>query len=160
VLRILEDVHEGVEAIIGRVAAPHRLDAAGAARALPAEAGDLQRRPDQTDCGLHHEFSRLKGERLADIRSRRRRTDACLIGLHQEARDAGRIDPALDVNLAAHCVFAPGVRMYTYFKPHGSVSTGALAELLVELTLHGLSGAMVEERAAGGGRPRRAQASA
>ncbi len=141
-LRILEDVHEGVEAIIDGVAARGDLPPLGRLELYLREQVAFNARRITEIAVYHHEFSRLTGERLLDIRRRRRRTDAWLVSLLEEARQAGQLDSRVDAQLAAQCVFAPIVGMYTFFKPGGAVSVSALSDHLVDVTLYGLVGAM------------------
>jgi AcrR family transcriptional regulator len=141
-LRILEDVHEGVEAIIESVAARSDLPPLGRLELYLREQVAFNARRINEIAVYHHEFSRLTGEHLADIRRRRRRTDAWLVGLLEEARQARQLDPQVDPQLAAQCVFAPVVAMYTFFKPDGAGSVAAFADHLVDVTLYGLVGAM------------------
>jgi AcrR family transcriptional regulator len=156
-LRILEDVHEGVEAIIDRVAARSELSPLERLELYLREQVAFNAERINEIAVYHHEFSRLTGVRLSDIRRRRRRTDAWLVALLEEARQADELDAGVDPQLAAQCVFAPVVGMYTYFKPGGPISAPALSDFLVEFTLCGLGGVLRGANgspAAGRARPR------
>ena len=87
----------------------------------------------------HHEWHRLEGDRLNEIRHRRRQQELTVIGLLDEAKRDNAIPQDLDSRLGAASVFAIVIWPYTWYRP-GTVTPGRLAAFCAEFTRNGLRG--------------------
>jgi AcrR family transcriptional regulator len=87
----------------------------------------------------HHDWQLLQGERLADVRGRRRDQAQAVVAVLEEARSRGDVPADLDPQLAARCAFAAIIWPYTWYRP-GSVSPERLAEFCAQFVLGGLTG--------------------
>jgi TetR/AcrR family transcriptional regulator, cholesterol catabolism regulator len=139
--RILEDVHEGVQEIMDRVAERDDLGALERLELYVREQVAYNARHIKEIAVYYHDLGRLTGDRLADIRRRRRKSEEWVIGLIEEAQARGEVDPDLDTRLAASCIFAPIAWMYTWFRPGRGASANRLGDFVAEFILNGLTGA-------------------
>jgi AcrR family transcriptional regulator len=137
--RIVGDVHAAVQ---------EKLDEACARTDLPALRRLLLFVENQVDYNAHHvtriavyhhEWHRLEGDRLRDIRARRREQELAVIGLIDEARRDGDVPDDLDVKLAANSVFAVTIWPYTWYR-RGTVAPARLARFCADFVLNGLRG--------------------
>jgi AcrR family transcriptional regulator len=87
----------------------------------------------------YHDFGRLEGDRLAEVRGRRRRQEQIVIDLLEQARRSGDVHPELDTELAARFVFAPMIWIYTWYR-EGTLSPEALAGFCADFVLNGVRG--------------------
>ncbi len=74
----------------------------------------------------HHEWRRLQGEQLADIKRRRHDHALALHGALEKAQDAGELAPGLDLDLVLNHIFAVIIWPYTWFHEGGPVTPQAL----------------------------------
>lgn len=138
--RIVDDVHEGVQKVIDDVDARTDLGPLERVELYIREQVAFNARHIKEITVYHHEFPRLAGDRLTEIKRRRKRSEEWLIRLLKEAQEAGDLDPELNARLAAKCVFAPIVWMYTWYQPGRGVSAAALGKFVADFSLHGLVG--------------------
>jgi AcrR family transcriptional regulator len=138
--RIIDGVHEDVQAIVDEVAAltdepPLDRLATYVRKQVEYNARNLKR-----IAVYYHDFARLDEKRLADIRKRRRSHEEFVVGLLGEAQKAGDVAPEFDLRLGARCAFATIIWMYTWYRPGGDVSGRALGEFCAQFVLNGVQG--------------------
>jgi AcrR family transcriptional regulator len=138
--RIVDAVHQDVQQIVDEVAArtdepPLDRLADYVRRQVEYNARNLKR-----IAVYYHDFERLSDERLADIRKRRRQHEQFVTGLLGEAQERGDLAADLDLRLAAKCVFATIIWMYTWYRPGGNVSGKALGDFCARFVLDGVRG--------------------
>jgi len=86
----------------------------------------------------HHEWRRLEGERLKEIRARRRAHGAAMTGLLEQAKAAAEIDPDMNLELALNNIFAITIWPYTWYREGGSITPEELSEFCANLVYNGL----------------------
>lgn len=135
--RIIDDVHNIVQA---------KLDDACDRADLPAFERLLMFVTDQVGYNArhvpqiavyHHEWLRLEGDRLSEIRQRRRQQELTVIGLLEEAKREKTAPSALDTKLGAASVFAVIIWPYTWYRP-GSITPAELASFCAGFIKNGL----------------------
>ena len=87
----------------------------------------------------HHEWLRLDGERLEEVRRRRRQQEKQVIRLVEDAKRSGEVPADVDAKLAAASVFAVTIWPYTWYRP-GQISPAKLATFCADFVLNALSG--------------------
>lgn len=138
--RIVEQVHESVQEIMAAVDARDDLTPLGRLDAYVQEqvlnnARNLRR------IGVYYQDrARLSPERFAEIRRWRRAQERHVIGLVEDAASAGEVPADIDTRLAANCVFAVVIWMYTWYRPGGATSARTLAEFCSRFVIAGLTG--------------------
>jgi TetR/AcrR family transcriptional regulator, cholesterol catabolism regulator len=137
--RIVEDVHEGVQAIADAVSGRLDLSPLERLRLYVRQQVAYNARHVAEISVYYHDVDRLTGARLADIKQRRRKSEEWLVSLLKQAQECGELDRNLDTRLAAKCIFAPIVWMYTWFQPGRSLSAAALGDFCAEFILNGLT---------------------
>jgi len=88
----------------------------------------------------HHDWQRLEGERLEQIKAERREHHARMRALLEEARAAGDIPETANLDLVLNHVFAVTVWPYTWYRPGGPFTPTELAETGAAFVRAGLSG--------------------
>jgi AcrR family transcriptional regulator len=136
---IVEDVHGDVQAILDAAVARTELPPLERFAAYVEEQVEYNAHNIEKISVYYHEWLRLGGDRLAQVRSRRRRQEQMVVELLIQARDAGEIRADIDVKVAARCAFATIIWPYTWYRP-GSISAARLAEFCVDFVLNGVSG--------------------
>jgi TetR/AcrR family transcriptional regulator, cholesterol catabolism regulator len=86
----------------------------------------------------YQDLRRLTGERLDDIRRRRRAQERAVIGLIEEAQERGDIPSDMKPALASHCVFATIIWPYTWYRQRGAISRDELARACADYALRGI----------------------
>lgn len=88
----------------------------------------------------HNDWRRLKGDRLADIRRRRKYESRVVLRLLEEAKERGDVAEELDTKLAASCVFATIIWPHAWYRA-GGVDPKRLAAFYSDFILRGVMGA-------------------
>lgn len=88
----------------------------------------------------HNDWRRLKGDRLADIRRRRKYESRVVLELLEEAKKRGEVAESLDTKLAASCVFATIIWPHAWYRA-GGVDPKRLAGFYADFILRGVTGA-------------------
>lgn len=65
----------------------------------------------------HHEWRRLEGKRLDEVRSSRQQYDQDLASLIMQARDEGDLPEGVDIKLVANAILAVICWPYTWYRP-------------------------------------------
>jgi AcrR family transcriptional regulator len=135
--KIIEEVHDDVERIMKEAlddttVGPLDRLAAYARRQVEYNARNVER-----IAVYYHEWERLEESLLAEVRKKRRVHEKIVIGLLEEAKTVGDIDPDVDTRLAANCVFGTIIWPYTWYRP-GKFSPRELAEFCVTFMLAGV----------------------
>jgi TetR/AcrR family transcriptional regulator, cholesterol catabolism regulator len=138
--RIVEQVHESVQQIMASIEERHDLTPLQRLEAYVREqviynAANLRR-----ISVYYQDRARLSPARSAEIRRWRRNQERAVIGLIEQAAAAGEVPADIDTRLAANCVFAVVIWMYTWYRPGGPTSARALAEFSARFVLEGLTG--------------------
>jgi hypothetical protein len=87
----------------------------------------------------YQDRARLSPARFAEIRRWRRAQERFVVALIEEAQAAGEVPEDTDSRLAANCVFAVIVWMYTWYRPGGTISPRTLAEFCARFVIDGLT---------------------
>jgi AcrR family transcriptional regulator len=88
----------------------------------------------------YREIGRLNDERRDKIRSQRRHHHKVVSDLLAQAQADGEIGPAVDVNLASHCMFATVNWIYTWWRADRKLTEEKVAESCVDFVLAGIPG--------------------
>ena len=87
----------------------------------------------------HHEWRRLEGARLKDVRSRRQEYDQELASLIAQVRDEGCLTADVDLRLVANNILAVVCWPYTWYRP-ADLTPRALADFGAAFVRSALSG--------------------
>jgi AcrR family transcriptional regulator len=115
--RVLDEIHDGVDAVLEEVRAlpglpPLERLGAYVERQVAHNAVHLQ--PISV---YYHDLEQLSERHLSAIEARRRVHERFVVELIAEAQAGGEADPALDPKIAANCVFATLIWTYRWFRP-------------------------------------------
>jgi TetR/AcrR family transcriptional regulator, cholesterol catabolism regulator len=137
--RLLEQVHDEVDAILAAV------------EAEPGEPAPLERLAEyvrrQTRHSLenlarlsvyYHDIDHLSPERQRAILDRRAPHEAYVTRLIEEAQAAGEANAAVEARLLSNCVFATIIWTYQWFRPRGVASAQAAAEACARYAVAGI----------------------
>jgi TetR/AcrR family transcriptional regulator, cholesterol catabolism regulator len=138
--RIVDDVHRDVQSTLDEATSAEDLAPLERLAQFARKQVEYNARNVKKIAVYHHEWTRLEGDRLADVRRRRRQQEQAVIALLDEAKERGELDPQLDVKLASACVFATIIWPYTWYRP-GSTSPDKLSQYCADFILHGVVGA-------------------
>jgi AcrR family transcriptional regulator len=142
--RIVEQVHESVQAIMTSVEARSDLTPLARLDAYVQEQVVYNARNLRRISVYYQDRARLSPTRFAEIRRWRRTQERYVVSLIEEAAAAGEVPADIDTRLAANCVFAVVIWMYTWYRPGGSTSAKALAEFCARFVLEGLTAGRLE----------------
>lgn len=138
--RIVQEVHEDVEAIIRTALARTELPPLERLGGYLRDQVDYNARNIKRVRVYYHDYEQLSAANLGRVRESRRRNEQEIIDLLQEAQDAGEIPAESDVRLATNTAFAAIIWMYTWFKPRGGVSGRAYGDFCANFVVSGLRG--------------------
>jgi TetR/AcrR family transcriptional regulator, cholesterol catabolism regulator len=138
--RIVEQVHESVQQIVDDVESAseltplERIDRYVQAQIL-YNARNLRR-----ISVYYQDRARLSPARLTEIRAWRRGQERFVVALVEDAAAAGQVPSDIDTRLAANCIFAVVIFMYTWYRPGGTTSAKALAQFCSSFVIDGITG--------------------
>lgn len=139
--RIVEGVHTSVTEIFEAAAAREDLTALERV-VLYVRTQLLHNAAHVTELTVYHrDWLRLDGDRLEEIKKRRRAHEARLRALLEEARTAGEIPGSTDLRLAMRHTFAVTIWPYTWYHPSESITPADLADSAAAYVRAGLSSA-------------------
>ncbi|MGO4689480.1 TetR/AcrR family transcriptional regulator [Glaciibacter sp. 2TAF33] len=87
----------------------------------------------------HHEWRRLSGEYLDEMKRLRHANTVKVRGLLVEATELGELAPALNVDLTVRHVLGIATYTYTWYQPGGPITTDELVDYAVRLVRRALS---------------------
>jgi TetR/AcrR family transcriptional regulator, cholesterol catabolism regulator len=151
-VRILEEVHEQVSEILAEVVARTDLSPVERLSLYVRRQVEYNARNVRKITVYYHDFKRLSGPRLANIRRQRRDHEQFLIDLLDEAVKCGEVHSELNTELAARATFATIIWPYTWYRSEGPISAQRLADFCGDFVLNGVRGQPV---APAPSRPRR-----
>lgn len=135
--RLLDQVHEEVDAILAEVQALPDLTP------LERLAEYVRREVDNNLRNLarisiyYHEMDRLGDERRRQILARRAVHTRFVVDVIREAQKAGEADASVDPRIAANCVFATIIWTYRWYRP-GRWKRDAVADQCAAFAVRGL----------------------
>ena len=137
---LLDEVHEGVGAVLAEVEATEGLGplerlAMYVRRQILYNLDNIQRVSI-----YYHDMDRLSKDRLAILRERRKEHERFVATQLREAQKAGLADASLDPLIMTNCTFAAIIWTYRWYKPHGAVSRERIADMCTEFVLKGVQG--------------------
>jgi AcrR family transcriptional regulator len=147
-VRILEDVHEQVSEILVEVVARTDLTPLERLSLYVRRQVEYNAKNVRRIAVYYHEFRRLSGTRLTNLRRQRREHEQFLVDLLDQAVEAGEVHRDLDTDLAARATFATIIWPYTWYHAEGSISAQELADFSVDFVLNGVRGNPRNHRAA------------
>lgn len=139
--RLLEELHDEVQAILEEVAAVEGLK--------PLERLELYVR-EQVLFNLenlprvavyYNDYERLSPDRRAQIIARRRLHERYVTEVIEEAQRDGEANPALDARLLSNFIHGAFIWTYRWYRPGGKVSREKVAGTCAEFALRGVVGA-------------------
>ncbi|CAN5211131.1 TetR/AcrR family transcriptional regulator [soil metagenome] len=135
--KIVSDVHTDVHAILEDVCGRADLPPLERVAAF-VEAQVVYNTQHVTRISVyHHEWQHLDGERLTEIRMRRRQAENMMVELLQEAQEVGSVAEDIDPKLAAFSIFAVVIWPYTWYRP-GSIAPTRLAKFSSDFVMRAL----------------------
>ena len=137
-VRILEDVHEQVGALLAEMEARSDLGPLDRLSFYVRRQVDYNARNVRKIAVYYHEFKQVGDVRLADIRRQRRQHEQCIVDVLQEAVDAGEARPDLDTDLAARAAYATMIWPYTWYRSEGRMSAQQLADFCADFVIAGV----------------------
>lgn len=87
----------------------------------------------------HHEWRRLSGEYLDEMKRLRRANTMKVTGLLVEATELGELAPALNVDLTVRHVLGIATYTYSWYQPDGPITTDELVDYAVRFVRRALS---------------------
>jgi AcrR family transcriptional regulator len=138
--RVLEDVHEQAKHILDDVGA---MDAPPLDRLAAYLRGHVEfnLRNLEKVAVYYHDFTLLAPERRAVILEQRKQYERFVVGLIDEARQAGDVASDLDPRIAAYSALGMVNWVYTWYRPVGEAAPEELANLIAEIIVGGLRAA-------------------
>jgi AcrR family transcriptional regulator len=137
--RLLEETHDDVHQILEDVAAREDLE--------PLDRIELyvRRQIEYNIDNLarvsvyYHDLERLGPDRRKKIIARRREHERWVMGVVQEAQQAGVADPALDAQVLSRCIFATIIWTYRWYT-HGRDRRKAVTDVCSAFAIGGILG--------------------
>jgi AcrR family transcriptional regulator len=138
--RLLEELHDEVQAILEEVAAEEGLDplerlAVYVRRQVLFNLENLPR-----VAVYYNDYERLSPERRAQIVARRKLHERYVTEVIEEAQRTGQANPDLDARLLSNFIHGSFIWTYRWFRPGGKVSRDKVAETCAEFVLSGVVG--------------------
>jgi AcrR family transcriptional regulator len=137
--RVVEQVHESVQAIMTEIDARADLSPLQRLDAYVQEQVLYNARNLRRISVYYQDRARLSPARFAEIRRWRRAQERYVVTLIEEAAAAGEVPADIDARLAANCVFAVVIWLYTWYRPGGGTSAKTLAEFCARFVIDGLA---------------------
>jgi AcrR family transcriptional regulator len=137
--RIVDEVNRDVQAMLDEAAAQADLPPLDRIARFTRRQVEYNARNVKRIAVYHHDWQRLGGDRLADIRRRRREHEQAIGALLVEAQERGDVAREVDTTLATQCVLATIVWPYTWYRP-GRLTPERLGEFCARFVLQGVSG--------------------
>ena len=137
--RIVEQVHESAQSIMSEVEGRRDLSPIGRLDAYVQAQILFNARNLRRISVYYQDRARLSPGRYAEIRHWRRNQERFVVALIEEAQAVGEVPTDTDTRLAANCVFAVVIWMYTWYKPGGTTSARTLAEFCARFVVDGLT---------------------
>jgi AcrR family transcriptional regulator len=138
--RVLLEVHEDAEGIIGAIAAMTELGPLERIAVYVKRHVEYNVRNFTKVAVYYHDFDLLSPDRRAEIRKHRRRYEVFLENLIREAQEAGEVSPDADPRVLSYCMFGTMNWTYTWYRPGGRMSVAELCDTIAEFTVNGLRG--------------------
>jgi TetR/AcrR family transcriptional regulator, cholesterol catabolism regulator len=140
--RLLEELHDEVQAILEEVAAVEGLK--------PLERLELYIRKQvlfnlenlRRVAVYYNDYERLSPDRRAQIVARRRLHERYVTEVIEEAQQAGDANPELDARLLSNFIQGAFIWTYRWYRPGGKISRDKVADTCAEFALRGVVGAM------------------
>ncbi len=138
--RLLEELHDEVQAILEEVAAVEGLD--------PLQRLELYIRKQvlfnlenlPRVAVYYNDYERLSPDRRAQIVARRRVHERYVTEVIEEAQRAGEANPELDARLLSNFIHGAFIWTYRWYHPGGKVSREKVADTCAEFSLRGVVG--------------------
>jgi AcrR family transcriptional regulator len=146
--RIVQQVHEDVQQIMDVVSLRTDLNPLERIELYVQEQVLYNARNLRRISVYYQDRGRLSPERHTEIRRWRRQHERYVSGLLEEAEGSGLVPAGTDSQLAANCIFAIVIWMYTWYRPGGKTSARALADFCARFVHDGLTGGVLEPPAA------------
>ena len=136
--RLLEELHDEVQAILEEVAAVEGL---GPLQRLELYVRkqvlfNLENLPRVTV--YYNDYERLSPDRRAQIVARRRVHERYVTEVIEEAQHAGEANPELDARLLSNFIHGAFIWTYRWYRPGGKVSREKIADTCAEFALRGV----------------------
>jgi TetR/AcrR family transcriptional regulator, cholesterol catabolism regulator len=140
--RLLDELHDEVEAITDEVAAVEGLKplervALYVRRQVLFNAENLPR-----IAVYYNDYERLSPDRRAAILGRRKLHESFVIDLIEQAQRAGDANPALDAKLLSNFIHGAVIWTYKWYRPYGKVSREKMADTCADFVLRGVIGGL------------------
>jgi TetR/AcrR family transcriptional regulator, cholesterol catabolism regulator len=138
--RILEQVHDEVDAILDEILAMEETAPLERLRAYVRNlvlftTGNLAKMSV-----YYHDIDSLSGERRETVLGRRRRHQEFVAELIQEAQGSGAATTSADPRLTRDFVFGAVIWIYRWYRPRGRYRREVIADECAEFVLHGVVG--------------------
>jgi TetR/AcrR family transcriptional regulator, cholesterol catabolism regulator len=138
--RLLEQVHEDVEAIMLEVATRHDLDALARIVLYVKRMVEYSIQHVMKISVYHHDVDRLTDTRRKVIFDHRKEHESFLTDLILEAQRAGQADPTLDAGILTNCIFGTVIWVYRWYRPAVNSAHVELPELCGRFVMAGVVG--------------------
>jgi len=89
----------------------------------------------------YHDVGRLSSPRLREVYRRRKAHEVWVVDMIRLAQQRGEVDPELDPEVLANCVFGTQIWLYRWYRPDGGDSRDAVVEHVTRYALAGITGA-------------------
>jgi TetR/AcrR family transcriptional regulator, cholesterol catabolism regulator len=135
---IVYQVHEDVQRILDEALSRKELSPLERLLRFATEQIESNTRRMSPIAVYHHEWRRLDGLRLEEVRLLRHRHELDVHGLIAAAKRAGEVPSDLDIELAAASIFAILIWPYTWYHEQGRVTPERLAAFVRQFIRNGL----------------------
>jgi TetR/AcrR family transcriptional regulator, cholesterol catabolism regulator len=138
---LLDEAHEAVEVILDEAAA--REDLAPLDRLAHYVRGQVEFNVDNLPrvSIYYHDAGQLSGPRLRDIYRRRRTHIVWVTSMIRLAQDRGQVDPGLDPDVLANCMFGTMIWLYRWYRPAGDAARELVVDHVTRYAMAGITGA-------------------
>jgi AcrR family transcriptional regulator len=137
--RLATEVHDEVDVLLSEVMALEGLTALERVQEFVRRQVTHNTRHLEAISVYHHDVHHLSKDLRREIVERRRKHEAVLVGLVEEAQRDGDVDPSLSAYILSQCIFGTMIWIYRWYRPSTEINVSTLADTCVAFVTHGIS---------------------
>jgi TetR/AcrR family transcriptional regulator, cholesterol catabolism regulator len=137
--RLAVEVHDDVDALLAETTSLTDLSALGRVQEFVRRQVSYNVRNLEAISVYYHDVDHLSPEPRKEIIARRRRHEAVICGLIEEAQRDGDVDPDRSAYVLGQCVFATVIWIYRWYRPSSRIDIDVLSETCARFVTSGVS---------------------